>query len=172
MGRISQIVSEIPQQIPQHREYLWDTCRPRYSRRTRLTRMKFFSRLLSFPFLVCLTLSTTPLRAQGIAGNFVIKLEPNAYSLESTRSMANSVNSLLGFEKIVLQSLENNNLSLACKLQIFSTFRTHHRGVDAINEQMTILADSESLVPLTTNLMNTLTVNLDKDFRLIDRFCK
>ena len=134
--------------------------------------MKFFSRLLSFPFLVCLTLSTTPLRAQGIAGNFVIKLEPNAYSLESTRSMANSVNSLLGFEKIVLQSLENNNLSLACKLQIFSTFRTHHRGVDAINEQMTILADSESLVPLTTNLMNTLTVNLDKDFRLIDRFCK
>ena len=134
--------------------------------------MNFFSRLLSFPFLVCLTLSTTPLRAQGIAGNFVIKLEPNAYSLESTRSMANSVNSLLGFEKIVLQSLENNNLSLACKLQIFSTFRTHHRGVDAINEQMTILADSESLVPLTTNLMNSLTVNLDKDFRLIDRFCK
>ena len=134
--------------------------------------MNFFSRLLSFPFLVCLTLSTTPLRAQGIAGNFVIKLEPNAYSLESTRSMANSVNSLLGFEKIVLQSLENNNLSLACKLQIFSTFRTHHRGVDAINEQMMILAGDKLLVPVTTNIMNTLTVNLDKDFRLIDRFCK
>ena len=86
--------------------------------------------------------------------------------------MANSVNCLLGFEKIVLQSLENNNLSLACKLQRFSTFRTHHRGVDAINEQMMILAGDKLLVPVTTNIMNTLTVNLDKDFRLIDRFCK
>ena len=90
--------------------------------------MKFFSSFLSIPFIACLTLSTTPLRAQDIAGNFVIKLEPNAYSLESTRSMANSVNPLLEFEKIVLQSSENNNSSLACKLQIFSTFRTHHRG--------------------------------------------
>ena len=137
--------------------------------------MKIASRL--FTSLTCLTLlaSTNGVsRAQEKAGDFLIKIEPTAYNSVVAKSIASSINSIIELEKIVFRSLENNELALVCKLQVFSTFRSYHREQDGIQSLISLLSNVPSDKGSSSTVIATInqaTIKLDKELRLMDRYC-